>query len=138
VKKSCWKPRKTFIDVIRTMAQIVGKKDPHTIEHRERFALPAYEIGPEMGLDGERLDGIRIAGLVHDAGKVEIPGGILSKPGRLSRLEYDLVKPHAQSGYDILREVEFPWPVAEITCQHHIRLDGSGYPEKSGFFLRLW
>ena len=128
VKKSYSKLRKTFIDVIRTMGQIVGKKDPYTIEHQERVALLAYEIGAEMGLDGERLEGIRIAGLVHDVGKVEIPEEILSKPGRLSRLEYDLVKTHAQSGYDILREVEFPWPVAEITYQHHERLDGSGYP----------
>ena len=128
VKESYSKLRKTFIDVIRTMGQIVGKKDPYTIEHQERVALLAYEIGAEMGLEGEQLEGIRIAGLVHDVGKVEIPGEILSKPGRLSLLEYDLVKTHAQSGYDILREVEFPWPVAEITYQHHERLDGSGYP----------
>ena len=81
-----------------------------------------------MGLGDERCEGLRIAGLVHDIGKIEIPGEILSKPGRLSPIEFELIKTHARSGYDILREVDFPWPVAEIAHQHHERLDGSGYP----------
>jgi len=122
------KLRNTFNDVIRTMGQIVGKKDPYTIEHQERVALLATEIGAALGLDGERLEGLRIAGLVHDVGKVEIPSEILSKPGRLSPLEFELIKTHAGSSYDILREIDFPWPVAEIARQHHEKLDGSGYP----------
>ncbi|MDK2958378.1 MAG: hypothetical protein PWP47_422 [Synergistaceae bacterium] len=122
------KLRNTFNDVIRTMGQIVGKKDPYTIEHQERVAVLATEIGAGLGLDGERLEGLRIAGLVHDVGKVEIPSEILSKPGRLSPLEFELIKTHAGSSYDILREIDFPWPVAEIARQHHEKLDGSGYP----------
>jgi len=86
------------------------------------------KIGAAMGLDGERVEGLRIAGLVHDVGKVEIPSEILSKPGRLSPLEFELIKTHAESSYDILREIDFPWPVAEIARQHHEKYDGSGYP----------
>ena len=122
------KLQNTFNDVIRTMGQIVGKKDPYTIEHQERVALIAMKIGAAMGLDGERVEGLRIAGLVHDVGKVEIPSEILSKPGRLSPLEFELIKTHAESSYDILREIDFPWPVAEIARQHHEKYDGSGYP----------
>jgi HD-GYP domain-containing protein (c-di-GMP phosphodiesterase class II) len=81
-----------------------------------------------MGLDPWRLEGLRICSLVHDVGKVEIPGEILSKPGRLSPMEFELIKTHARSGYDILKEVDFPWPVAEVARQHHERMDGSGYP----------
>ena len=128
VKKGYEKLRRTFTDVIRTMGQIVGKKDPYTIEHQERVAALALEIGNRLGLDKERCEGLRISGLVHDIGKIEIPGEILSKPGRLSPIEFELIKTHARSGYDILREVNFPWPVAEIAHQHHERMDGSGYP----------
>lgn len=120
--------QKTFDDVIRTMGFIVGRKDPYTIEHQERVAVLAREIGRVMGLDPWRLEGLRICSLVHDVGKVEIPGEILSKPGRLSPLEFELIKTHARSGYDILKEVDFPWPVAEAARQHHERMDGSGYP----------
>lgn len=120
--------QKTFSDVIRTMGQIVGKKDPYTVGHQERVALLAEELGKREGLDDGRCEGLRIAGLVHDIGKIEVPGEILSKPGRLSRIEFELVKTHARSGYEILKEVDFPWPVAGITHQHHERLDGSGYP----------
>jgi len=119
---------KTFTDVIRTMGKIVGKKDPYTIEHQERVAGLAAELGARMGLGAEQCEGLRIAGLVHDIGKIEVPGEILSKPGKLSRIEFKLIKAHAQSGYDILKEVDFPWPVAEVARQHHERLDGSGYP----------
>jgi len=128
VKQGYEKLRKTFSDVIRTMGQIVGKKDPYTIEHQERVGVLASAIAGKMGFDEERCEGIRIAGLVHDVGKIEIPGEILSKPGKLSAIEFELIKTHARSGYDILREVEFPWPVAEIAHQHHERMDGSGYP----------
>ncbi|MGI6783214.1 MAG: HD domain-containing phosphohydrolase [Aminivibrio sp.] len=118
-----------FSDVIRTMGKIVGKKDPYTVGHQERVALLAGELGKRAGLDDTQCEGLRIAGLVHDIGKIEIPGEILSKPGTLSRIEFELIKTHAQSGYDILKEVDFPWPVAGIVRQHHERLDGSGYPQ---------
>ena len=122
------KLRETFTDVIRTMGQIVGKKDPYTIEHQERVALLALELGRRLGLQEDRCEGLQIAGMVHDIGKIEIPSEILSKPGKLSQIEFELIKTHAESGYDILREVDFPWPVAQIARQHHERLDGSGYP----------
>ena len=128
VKESYERLQKTFDDVIRTMGFIVGRKDPYTIEHQERVAVLARGIGAVMGLDPWRLEGLRICSLVHDVGKVEIPGEILSKPGRLSPMEFELIKTHAQSGYDILKEVDFPWPVAEVARQHHERMDGSGYP----------
>ncbi|MGI6252750.1 MAG: HD domain-containing phosphohydrolase [Aminivibrio sp.] len=118
----------TFSDAIRTLGQIVGRKDPYTTLHQERVSLLAFRAGIIMGFDEKRLEAIRIAGLVHDVGKVEIPSEILSKPGRLSKLEFDLIRTHAESGYHILKEIDFPWPVAEITRQHHERLDGSGYP----------
>jgi len=120
--------QKTFSDVIRTMGQIVGKKDPYTIEHQERVGTLASAIGARMNLDAERCEGLRIAGLVHDVGKIEIAGEILNKPGRLSPIEFELVKTHSQSGYEILSGIDFPWPVAEIALQHHERLNGSGYP----------
>jgi HD-GYP domain-containing protein (c-di-GMP phosphodiesterase class II) len=88
----------------------------------------AAAIGRELGLDEQRITGLRIAGHVHDVGKVTIPAEILSKPGKLSAAEYAIVKTHAENGYDILKSIDFPWPVAETVLQHHERLDGSGYP----------
>ena len=128
VKEGYESLRKTFFDVIRTMGQIVGKKDPYTIEHQERVGTLASAIGAAMHLNAERCEGLRIAGLVHDVGKIEIAGEILNKPGSLSPIEFELVKTHSRSGYEILREIDFPWPVAEIAYQHHERVDGSGYP----------
>ncbi|MDI9370547.1 MAG: HD-GYP domain-containing protein, partial [Synergistota bacterium] len=128
IKSGYEKLEDTFTDVIRTMGQIVGKKDPYTIEHQERVADLALELGRRLGLDEDRCEGLHIAGLVHDIGKIEIPSEILSKPGKLSKMEFELIKTHAESGYDILSEVDFPWPVADIARQHHERLDGSGYP----------
>jgi len=110
------------------MGKIVGKKDPFTIEHQERVAALAVAMGERMGLDEARREGLRVAGLVHDVGKIEVAGEILNKPGKLSRIEFELVKEHPRSGYEILLGVDFPWPVAEVTYQHHERLDGSGYP----------
>jgi PAS domain S-box-containing protein/putative nucleotidyltransferase with HDIG domain len=122
------KLRKTFEEVIHTMGQVVGKKDPYTIRHQERVARLACGICGKMGLDEQKCKGASIAGLVHDVGKIEVPGEILSKPGRLTSVEFELIKTHARSSFDILREIDFPWPVAEIAHQHHERMDGSGYP----------
>ncbi len=121
--------RKTFADVVRTMGRIVGKKDPFTIKHQERVALLASMIGRMLNLDEARCEGLRIAGLVHDVGKIEVAGEILNKPGRLSEVEFELVKTHPRSSYEILRGIDFPWPVADIALQHHERIDGTGYPQ---------
>jgi PAS domain S-box-containing protein/putative nucleotidyltransferase with HDIG domain len=122
------KLRKIFTDVISTMGRIVGKKDPYSIEHQERVAELAAAVARKMGLEEDACESVRVTGLVHDVGKIEIAGEILNKPGRLSPIEFELVKTHSLSGFEILREIEFPWPVAEITYQHHERMDGSGYP----------
>jgi PAS domain S-box-containing protein len=103
-------------------------RDPYTAGHESRVAEIACAIGKEMGLDEERLQGLQMAAMVHDIGKISIPTEILTKPSRLSKEEYDLIKTHPQAGYSILRDIPFTWPVAEIVRQHHEKLDGSGYP----------
>ena len=111
---------------------IIGEmRDPYTHGHERRVGelAAAAAIAVELGLDADRVEGIRIAGYMHDVGKIGVPAEILAKPTRLSRAEFDLVKGHAQQGYEILKGVDFPWPVAQIALQHHERLDGSGYPQ---------
>ena len=114
------------IEVVSTIGEM---RDPYTHGHERRVGEIASAIGAEMGLDADRVEGIRVAGYVHDVGKISVPAEILSKPSRLSKAEFDLVKQHAQQSYEILKGVEFPWPVADAARQHHERLDGSGYPQ---------
>lgn len=113
---------------VDAISQIVELRDPYTSGHERRVGDLAAAIGRELGLDEQRTTGLRIAGNVHDVGKVTIPAEILSKPGKLSAAEYAIVKTHAEKGYDILKGIDFPWPVARTVLQHHERLDGSGYP----------
>jgi HD-GYP domain-containing protein (c-di-GMP phosphodiesterase class II) len=89
----------------------------------------ALAIGGELGLDAHRLEGLEVAGKLHDIGKITIPSEILSKPGKLTAIEYQLVQGHPRAGYEVLKDVQFPWPVAQVTLQHHERMDGSGYPQ---------
>ena len=113
---------------LRTLAQAVETREPYTAGHHKRVADLARTIAMEMGLSDETLEGIRTAGILHDIGKIPLPAEILNKTAKLSAEEFQQVKTHSQTGYDILKEVEFPWPVARIVWQHHERLDGSGYP----------
>lgn len=113
---------------VQAIALTLEKRDPYTAGHERRVTKLACAIASEMGLDQAQVEGIRIGGLLHDIGKIGIPSEILSKPGPLSQLELDLLKAHPQAGFDILKTVEFPWPVAQMVLQHHERLDGSGYP----------
>lgn len=113
---------------IMAMATIVETRDPYTAGHQQRVAGISRDIAEQIGLPPDRVEGIYMSGLIHDIGKISVPAEILSKPGRLSEVEFLLIKAHPESGYDILKGIEFPWPVAEITRQHHERLDGSGYP----------
>jgi len=113
---------------LRTLAQAVETKEPYTAGHHKRVADLARTIAMEMGLSDETLEGIRTAATFHDIGKIPLPAEILNKPAKLSAAEFQQVKTHSQTGYDILKEVEFPWPVARIVWQHHERPDGSGYP----------
>lgn len=113
---------------IQTLAIASETRDPYTAGHQKRVADLSRAIATEMNLDINLTDGIRMAGVIHDLGKMSIPAEILSKPSRLSEIEYKLIKTHPQAGYDILKDVEFPWPIAQIILQHHERIDGSGYP----------
>ena len=113
---------------IRAVALTTEMRDPYTAGHQERVTRLAYAIARKMGLSEERVEGLRVAGLLHDVGKVSVPAELLSKPTRLTPAEFSLVKAHPQTGYEILKGVVFPWPVADIVLEHHERLDGSGYP----------
>ena len=120
--------QETLDGVIQIVAQIVDSRDPYTAGHQQRVAEIAQAIAEKMGFSQDRMKGIRMAGIIHDLGKISVPAEILSKPGRLNDLEFGLIKAHPQTGYDILKGIEFPWPIAEIVYQHHERMDGSGYP----------
>lgn len=112
------------------MATILGEmRDPYTAGHQRRVAEIAVAIGTELGMDATLIEGLRVAGYLHDIGKITTPAEILAKPGKLSPVERQLVRSHAQASYDVLKSVKFPWPVAEVVLQHHERMDGSGYPQ---------
>ena len=120
--------KETLFSIVYAMAKIVETRDPYTAGHQERVSNLSHAIARKMGLDGDVLDSVQIAGLVHDIGKVAVPSEILTKPGTISEIEFALIKEHVNVGHDILQLIEFPWPIAEIAWQHHERLDGSGYP----------
>jgi HD-GYP domain-containing protein (c-di-GMP phosphodiesterase class II) len=120
--------RQSMEQSIQTIAATVEARDPYTAGHQRRVGELATAIGREMDLSKEQIQGIHFAAIIHDLGKIHIPAEILSKPGRLNTIEYMLIKTHPQEGYDILKNVKFPWPIADIILQHHEKLDGSGYP----------
>ncbi len=120
----------SLMGTVGVAASITEMRDPYTASHQRRVAEIAAKIGAEMGFDENRQTGLRIAGMLHDIGKMSVPTEMLVKPGKLSALEYNLVKQHTLAGYNILKAVKFPWPVAEIALQHHERMDGSGYPNR--------
>jgi PAS domain S-box-containing protein/putative nucleotidyltransferase with HDIG domain len=113
---------------IQVMVSAIEMRDPYTAGHQLRSANLARAIATEMGLPQDKIDGIRMAGSIHDIGKLSIPAEILSKPTKLTNLEFSLIKEHSQIGYEMLKNVESPWPLAQIVYQHHERMDGSGYP----------
>ena len=121
--------RMGLVSTIQVVSKAAEAKDPYTAGHQLRVSRLAREIAQEMGLDSDRVEGIRLGAMVHDIGKIQVPSEILSKPGRLSTNEFELIKDHCLIGYNILKDIEFPWPIAEIAYQHHERLDGSGYPQ---------
>jgi len=106
----------------------VEMRDPYTSGHQQRVASIAKAIAKEMGMPKEQIEGILMAGLIHDLGKIAIPAEILAKPGPITETEFELIKSHPDVGYEILKNIEFPWPIAHIVLQHHERIDGSGYP----------
>jgi HD-GYP domain-containing protein (c-di-GMP phosphodiesterase class II) len=114
---------------VMAIAMTVEKRDPYTYGHQQRVAELARAIGVEMGLSPDQVEGLAIASAIHDIGKISLPAEILTKPSHLSSLEMSLIQAHSQAGYDILKSVDFPWPVAQIVLQHHERLNGTGYPQ---------
>lgn len=119
----------TLTGTIQVVTKMIELRDPYTAGHENRVAELAGAIAAELGLDDDTVEGLRVAGQVHDIGKITIPAEILAKPTRLTPMEYDLIKAHPSAGYEILKYVEFPWPVALVALQHHERSDGSGYPQ---------
>jgi len=129
LRRTLEKLRGALGGIIQAVALTVETRDPYTASHQRRVAHLARAIANEMGLPEDQIDGIRMSAAIHDLGKISIPAEILSNPGRLNDLQWGMIKTHPQAGYDILKTVEFPWPVAQIVLQHHERLDGSGYPQ---------
>jgi len=113
---------------IASVSKAIGARDPYTADHQRRVAKLAVAIGEALELDENRLTGLKFGAMIHDIGKIHIPAEILSKPAKLSEIEFEMVKTHTTVGYDILKDINFPWPIAEMVYEHHERLDGSGYP----------
>ncbi len=120
--------RHALIQTVHAMSSVAVHRDLSTARHQHRTATLALGIGRQLGLDAHSLEGLYLGALVHDLGKIAIPSEVLSKPARLTAEEYALVKTHVQAGCNILKNVNFPWPIHAIVAQHHERLDGSGYP----------
>ncbi len=122
------KLEKALRDALMAISSTLEHRDPYTVGHEKSVADIAVRIGRHLGWDEHRLQGLYFAGIVHDLGKIQIPVEILTKPVKLTAAEYALIKTHPETGYEILKNIDFPWPIAEIVRQHHEYLDGSGYP----------
>jgi len=137
-KQSFERLQRALEETVNALASALEMRDPYTAGHQRRVTDLACTIAREMGLSDEQVDGIRLAGIIHDVGKIRVPGEILSWPGQLTEIDFNIIKAHPQVGYDILKTIEFPYSVAEIMLQHHERMDGSGYPSglKDGEILQ--
>ena len=118
----------TLMEAVEVILNLGKLRDPYTTSHEKRVAEIAVAISAELGFDSDRQHGMRVVSYLHDVGNIHIPEKILFKPGKLTDIEYSLVKSHSQTSYDALKHVAFPWPVAEVAFQHHERFDGTGYP----------
>jgi putative nucleotidyltransferase with HDIG domain len=123
------KLQKALDGIVRATALTVEMRDPYTAGHQKRVADLACAIADECDLSEDQIEGIRMAGIIHDLGKISVPAEILSKPSRLTPNEFNLIKEHPEVGYDILKGLDFPWPIAKMVLQHHEKFDGSGYPQ---------
>lgn len=122
--------RKNMGAIIQAMSMTMEKRDPYTAGHQRRVAKLCRAIATELGFKWSRIQGLRMAAAIHDLGKIHVPAGILNKPGRISGPELAIIRMHPRTAYDILKGIQFPWPLAETIYQHHERLNGSGYPRK--------
>ncbi len=129
LKRSYEKIRRIFEQTVKALASAVEMREPYTAGHQQRVTRVATIIAEELGLPEDQISGLRMAGVVHDIGKLSIPAEILSKTIPLTKIEWEMIKNHPRIGYEILKSVEFPWPVAETVLQHHERMNGSGYPQ---------
>jgi PAS domain S-box-containing protein/putative nucleotidyltransferase with HDIG domain len=123
------KMQRMLMQTVDSLAAALETRDPYTAGHQKKVACLATAIAKEMGLSADKVEGVHVAGTLHDIGKIFVPSEILSKPGKISEIEYKLVQSHSQAGYEIIKNIEFPWPIAEIVLQHHERMNGSGYPQ---------
>jgi PAS domain S-box-containing protein len=128
IEDSLRKIKNTLNGTVTALASIIETRDPYTAGHQRRVVKVACAIAQEMGLAQNWIDGLRVMGFLHDMGKMAVPAEILCKPSKLNEFEFNIIKAHPQIAFDILKEIEFPWPVAQAVFQHHERLDGSGYP----------
>ncbi len=128
LEKSYEKLSKLTDGIITAIEKIIETRDPYTAGHQRKVAMLAKNIAFKMGLDKEKVNFVYFGGMIHDLGKIRVPSEILTKPGKLGALEFDLIKTHPIVGHDILCEIDFPWPLHDIVLQHHERIDGSGYP----------
>jgi putative nucleotidyltransferase with HDIG domain len=129
LKASFEQLHRTLDGTVTALTNTIESRDPYTVGHQQRVAQLACAIAQELSFSEDRIEGMRVMGFLHDIGKIAVPAEILSKPGKLSEHEFNLIKVHCQVGYEILKEVDFPWPVAQAALQHHERMNGSGYPE---------
>lgn len=129
IRKSVEKLKVVMEGTIQAMALTVEMRDPYTAGHQRRVAQLARAIAEAMGLTEEQVATVRLAAVVHDIGKINVPSEILTKPGKISQVEFSLIRAHVETGYDILKTIDFPWPIADVVLQHHERMDGSGYPK---------
>jgi HD-GYP domain-containing protein (c-di-GMP phosphodiesterase class II) len=127
-QKSLEQLRRAVETIIQVLVMAVEVKDPYTAGHQRRVTNMARTIAAELGLPPEKIEGLRLAGVIHDIGKITLPTEVLSKPTMMSVIEISLISEHVRLGYDILKDVESSWPMAEIVYQHHERMNGSGYP----------
>jgi PAS domain S-box-containing protein/putative nucleotidyltransferase with HDIG domain len=128
LKESWERLHEALEGTIQAMALTIEIRDPYTAGHQRRVSRLSCAVAREIGLPEDQIEGLRVAGDIHDIGKIYVPAEILSKPGQITAIEYGIIKTHPQVGFDILKTIKFPWPVATIVLQHHERLDGSGYP----------
>ncbi len=126
--RSLQRVKEALLGTVSAVGRMAERRDPYTAGHQTRVARLACAIAAELGLDADRIEGLRIGAMIHDIGKIAMPAEILNRPGKLTAPELEILKSHAQVGYEIIKDVSFPWPVAEMVLQHHERLDGSGYP----------
>jgi putative two-component system response regulator len=128
LQRSMKKLENAMDGIVRAIAHTVETRDPYTAGHQRRVADLAVALAATVGFEKDKIEAVRVAASIHDLGKISVPAEILSKPSRLTVNEFNLIKEHPQVGYDILKDIEFPWEIATMVYQHHEKLDGSGYP----------